>query len=78
MIVKAESFIGISNFLYCRSDNLFDVDSCLGGEFSSYHDPVRSCKDFTSNSALWILGKTSIQNGIGNLVADLVRMSLTD
>mmetsp|Transcript_69808 Transcript_69808/g.145924 ORF Transcript_69808/g.145924 Transcript_69808/m.145924 type:complete len:433 (-) Transcript_69808:35-1333(-) len=60
------------------SDNLVIVNLGLGGDLTCDHDHVVLGGRLAGNLALGIGGQASIQDGIRDLIADLVRVALVD
>jgi hypothetical protein len=63
---------------YLRNGISYDplnVNACLSGDLTHNVYNTRSCKGFASNTAIRILLKHCIQDGIGNLVTNFVGVS---
>ena len=60
------------------SNHLVVVKVGLGGDFTTDHDHIAFDKGFASHSARFVLCEAGIQNGVGNGIANLVRMAFTD
>lgn len=69
-IIESDSLNGIT-------DDLLVINLGLGGNFTENEDHSSLGCGFTSNFAVWVFGEASIQNGVGDLIADLVRVSLS-
>jgi len=75
LIVESASFFGIADLLDGFPDDSFNVQCGVGGNLSAYNYDIGSGKDLAGNPAFGVLTKTCVENGIGNLIADFVRMS---
>ncbi|KAH3664771.1 hypothetical protein OGATHE_003586 [Ogataea polymorpha] len=75
-----ETFVGviISNVLNGISDDLLVVQVGLGGDLTKHHDHTGLRGSFTGNLGKRVCGQAGVQNGIRNLIADFVRVTLTD
>lgn len=70
-IVEADSLDG-------STDDGLVVNDGLGGDFSKNHNQTSLAASFTSNHGIWVLGQAGIQNGVGDLIAELVWVSFRD
>ena len=78
MTVKAVLCPVVANVYDHLPGDSGDVNVRLGADLAHAQDHTGGAAGFTSHSALRILFQDRIQNGIGDLVTDLVRMSLSD
>lgn len=78
LVVETLGGIVEANALDCVTDHLLVINVGLGGNFSENHHHTSLGAGFASNLAVGVLSEASIQNGIGDLIAKLVRMSLRD
>jgi len=67
-----------ANLLHDTTHNFIVVQLGLSGDLSSNHDHVVFRGSFASNFALWVCGEAGIQDGVRDLVAELVRVALVD
>ena len=66
---------GIADLADDLAGNRFVVNLCLGGDLTADHTEVGSNHGLASNTGTGILGKTSIQDGVGNRVSHFVGMA---
>ena len=76
--VFAEIAHGIADAVDGICDNPAAVHLCLGGDLAADEHLVRRGECLHGNAGVGILPKVSVQNGIGDLVAELVGMTGTD
>ena len=76
--VKAVFCAVISDFTHGISDNGRNIDIALGRDFPHDHNHTGRCAGLAGNAAHGVLAEQAVQNGIGNLVADLIGMSFRD
>jgi hypothetical protein len=62
----------ISDFGDCLPDYVLVVDNRAGGNLARHHRKAGRDERFARDAALGVLGENRIQNGIGNLIGDLV------
>ena len=74
-VVKPFIIAVIADFPDGIADNLVDIDVSAGCNFSQDSDKIRACGRFAGYTSVRILCHDRIKNSVGNLVADLVRMS---
>ena len=60
------------------ADDLLVIKLALGGNLSQHHHHTGLGGSFTGNLAHRVLLQTRVQNGIGDLITDFVRMSFSD
>lgn len=70
--------IVVSNLAQGIANNLVHVHLGGGRDFSEQQDIIRLGRRLTSHLAVGVLGQAGVQNGVGNLVAALVRMALAN
>ena len=76
--VKAERRIGIADVTHDFPRDLVIADSRLAGDLAGDHDHAGLRERFAGHPALRIFSQVSIEDGIGNLIAHLVRMTFRD
>lgn len=71
---RSQTFVGIvvSNLLDDSANDFLVVQIGLGGDFTENHNHASFARGFTSNFTELILRQASVQNGIRDLIADLV------
>ena len=63
----------------CRdglADDLLEVDPGAGRDLAGDDDHAGLDQRFAGDAALWVLGEDRVEDGVGDLVGNLVRMSL--
>ena len=65
----------IADLADCIEGDFLPVDFGMGGDFAGNDDKVGRGQRFTGNTAVGILHQTGIENGIRDLIADLIGMS---
>ena len=73
--VEAEIVVVVSNIAGHFTGDFLEIDVGLGGDFAGKDDEIGCCKRFAGDARFRILREQSVENGIGNLVADFVRMA---
>jgi hypothetical protein len=48
----------------------------FGGDFAGYYNQAGAGQSFAGDAAARVFAQAGVENGIGNLVGDLIRMSL--
>ncbi len=71
----AEFRRGIADFTDDIACDFFIIELRFGCHFARNHNAVSCGQSFDSRSRKFVLFEGSIQNSIGNSIADLVRMS---
>ena len=54
------------------------INICFGRNFSADHDHASLGDGFAGNLGIWVLGEVSVEDGIGDAIADLVRMAFAN
>jgi hypothetical protein len=78
LVIETLGGVIVTDILDGVTDDLLEVEMGLGGDFTENHDHTSFGGSLTGNLGQWILGQTSVQNGIRNLISDLVWVTLTD
>jgi len=76
--IEADVVVGVADFLDDLTGNLLEIDVGLGGDFTSEAAEVGGYQGFASDAAVRILSEDRIQNAVGNLIRQLVRMPHAD
>ena len=76
--VKAVFRVVIADFVNGFAHNGRNVNIAVGGYLAHYHDHARSCDTFAGNACLGVVCKDGVEYCVGNLVTDLIGMSLSD
>ena len=76
--VKAIGGVGVADLRHSGADDGGDVHLCLGGHFAHDHHHSGGGHRLAGHTALRVLSQHSVQYSVGNLVTDLVGMSLCD
>jgi len=72
LVVETLGGVIVSNVLDGVADNLLVIQSGLGGDLTENHDHTGLGSSLASNLGHGVLLEASIQNGVRNLIADLV------
>jgi hypothetical protein len=72
LVVETLFRVIVTDLLDGVSDNGLEVDSGLGGDFTENHDHTGLSGSLTSDLGVGVLSETGVQDGIGDLVTDLV------
>jgi len=78
LVVEALGRVIVANVLDCVADNLLVVDLGLGGDLAEDHDHAGLGGSLASDLGEGILSQASIEDGIRDLIGDLVGVALTD
>ncbi len=73
--VKTVESVVVADLLDGLANQFVVIDVRASGDFSRNHDQARSHQRFAGNTALGILPHHFIENGIGNLVGNFVRVA---
>lgn len=72
LVVETLLRVIVTDLLDGVSDNGLEVNSGLGGDFTENHDHTGLGSGFTGDLGVGVLGQTGVQDGIRDLVTDLV------
>ena len=72
LVVKALGWVIVANVLDGVADDLLVVDGGRGGDLSEDHDHARLAAGLASDAREFIAGNAGVEDGIGDLVAELV------
>ncbi len=78
LVVETLGRVIVADILDGVADNLLVVDLCLGGDLAEDHDHTGLGGGLTGNLGEGILSQAGIEDGIGDLISDLVGVALTD
>jgi hypothetical protein len=78
LVVEALSGVIVTDVLDGTTDDLLVVKLGLGGDLTEDHDHTGLGSGLTSDLGEGVIGQAGIEDGIGDLISDLVRVSLTD
>lgn len=78
LVVKSLGGIIISDVLDGTADNLLVIELGLGGNLTKNHHHTGLGSGLASNLGERVLSQAGIENGIGDLISDLIWVSLTD
>ncbi len=76
LVVKSEFRVHVADALDGLACDLLEVDDCLGGDFTGNDDETGVHEGFACDAAVRILREAGVEDGVGNLVGDLVRVAL--
>ena len=72
-------FFGVEADVFADlSHDRFVVNLGGGGDFTENHDHVRLGRGFARDFRIWILGQDGIQDAVGNLIGEFVRVAFVD
>ena len=78
LIVHADFSRVIADFLNGLTCDLLDIDIGVGGDFSEDHaDGIFDC-GLAGHHGVWVSSEAGIENGVGDVIAKLIRMSTGD
>lgn len=78
LVVESLGDIIISDLLDGLSGDLLDLEVSLGGDFSENHAESVLDGSLAGDLGFGVLGQASIQDGVGDIVAQLIRMTVSD
>lgn len=78
LVVETLGRVIVADVLDGLTDDLLVVEVGLGGDLTEDHDHAGLGGSLASNLGEGVLGETGIENGIRNLISDLVGVTLTD
>jgi len=78
LVVESFGRVVISDVLDGVANDLLVVDDRLRGDLSANKDHARLCDRFAGNFGVGVLLEMSIEDGIGDLIANLVRMTFSN
>ena len=76
--IKAVLCTGVTDIRDDLADDLLEIDIAVGGDLAHNVDQTGGSAGLAGHAGIGIVGQDLVQDGIGDLVADLVRMSLGD
>ena len=78
LVVEALGRVIVADVLDGLADDLLVVELGLGGDLTKDHDHAGLGGGLASDLGEGVLGQAGIEDGIGNLIGDLVGVALTD
>lgn len=78
LVVKALGGVIVANVLDSVTDDLLVVELGLGGDLTEDHDHTGLGGSLASDLGQRVLSQAGIEDSIGDLISDLVRVTLTD
>ena len=76
--IKAVLCTGITDVRDDLADDLLEIDIAAGGDLAHNVDQTGGSAGLAGHAGIGVVGQDLVQDSIGDLVADLVRMSLGD
>ena len=76
--VKAELGAGVADIGHDLADDLLEIDIAVGGDLAHDVHKAGGCTGLAGHTGIGVVGQNFVQNGIRDLVADLVGMSFGD
>lgn len=77
LVIEALGRVVVSDILNGTSDNFLVVEAGLGGDFTEDHHHAGLGGSLAGNLGQRVLGQAGVENGIGDLIGDLVWVSLS-
>ena len=74
--VKAELGAGVADIGHDLADDLLEIDIAVGGDLTHDMDHAGRGAGLAGHAGLGVVGQDLVEDGIGDLIADLVGMSL--
>src|SRR5574343_330026 len=78
LVVDAVVGVVVANALDRVAGDLDVIDVGVGGDFTGQHDQAGVAQGFGGNARMLVLGQDGVEDGVGNLVGDLVRMAFAN
>ena len=78
LVVEADFGVVVADAAHGFLGDLAIVDVRLGRDFAGNHDEAGGDQGFAGDAALRVFGQNGVEDGIGNLVGDLVRMAFAN
>src|SRR3954464_11927201 len=75
MVIESPGGIAIADILDDLADDIGNLDISLGGDFPSYKGNAGGQNRLASHPGVFILGNDRVENSIGDLVCNLIRVS---
>ena len=76
--VEAELCTGIADVRHDLADDLLKIDVAVGGDLAHNVDEAGGCTGLAGHAGVGVVGQDLIEDGVGDLVTDLVGMALGD
>ena len=78
LVVEALGRVIVANVLDGVADNLLVIKTGVGGDFTKDHNHAGLGGGLAGDLGERVLGQAGIEDGVGDLIGDLVRVTLTD
>ena len=75
LVVELEVRVHVADVLDGVAGNFLEINNSLGGDFAGNDDETGIHERFAGDAALRVLGEAGVEDGVGNLVGDLVRVA---
>ena len=76
--IKAELCAGVADICHHLADDLLEIHIAVGGDLAHDVHKAGGCTGLAGHAGIGVVGQNFVQNGIRDLVADLVGMSFGD
>ena len=76
--VESELCAGIADVSHDLADGLLEIDVAVGGDLAHDVDEAGGCAGLAGHTGVGVVGQDLVEDGVGDLVADLVGMALGD
>lgn len=78
LVVESLGGVIVANVLDGLANDLLVIETCLCGDFSKDHDHTRLGGSLAGDLGRWVLSQAGIEDGIRDLIRDLVGVATTD
>ena len=75
---EAELSVGVADAPDRLAGDVLDVDVDLGRDLAGNHDEAGVDQRLARDAPIWVVGQDCVQNAIGDLIGDFVRVPLRD
>ena len=76
--IESELCAGVADVSYDLADDLLEIDVAVGGDLSHDVDEAGGCAGLAGHAGVGVVGQDLVEDGVRDLVADLVGMALGD
>ena len=75
LVIELQVWVHVADVLDGVAGNFLKINNSLGGEFATDDDEACVYERFACDTAVRVLGEAGVEDGVGNLVGDLVRVA---
>ena len=76
--VESELCAGVADVSHDLADDLLEIDVAVGGNLAHDVDEAGGCAGLAGHAGIGVVSQNLVEDGVGDLVADLVGMALGD